>query len=61
VARADFKDGMGLLRRRLSGRTHLVLDTELYSLRDLEQVAQGKLKVSAAAGALPGWRRGCSS
>ena len=38
VSRAGFGEGGAVMRARLAGRSHLVLDTEIYSLRDLEQV-----------------------
>ena len=44
VARASFTDGVAYLDYKLSGRVHLVLDSELYSVMDLVQVEEGRMK-----------------
>ena len=44
VARASFTDGVAYLEYKLSGRGHRVLDSELYSVMDLVQVEEGRMK-----------------
>lgn len=45
VYKAKFERGMKLFKTELGGRIHLVLDTEIFSMKDLEQVNIGQMKV----------------
>jgi hypothetical protein len=45
VYKAKFEKGIKLIKSDLGGRIHLVLDTEIFSMKDLEQVNTGQMKV----------------
>ena len=49
VLLARFEPAARVLQRTLAGRAHLVLDTELYSLKDLEDVSRGAMKLTLDA------------
>lgn len=46
---AGYAPAAKVLQHRLAGKAHLVLDTELYSLRDLEDVSRGSMKLKLDA------------
>ena len=46
---AGYLPAAKVLQQRLAGKAHLVLDTELYSLRDLEDVSRGAMKLKLDA------------